>query len=125
MLINTKYRFIDPSLQAKAFMHVNENEAILSKIEAASMHGQIPIYWDKGDGVNIYDHYDNKYIDLTSGIFVSNAGHSNKYINKAIIDAVNNGPLTTYTYINKERVSYLQYLHNHMYFYLLNFLKYS
>ena len=65
-MIKTKYRFIDPSIQVKAFRHVNENEDILSKIEASSMHGQIPIYWDRGDGVNIYDRYDNKYIDLTS-----------------------------------------------------------
>ena len=42
------------------------------------MHGQLPIIWNRAKNFNIYDISNNKFIDFTSTIFVSNIGHSNE-----------------------------------------------
>ena len=50
----------------------------ISKFESRSMHGQLPIIWNRAKNFNIYDISNNKFIDFTSTIFVSNIGHSNE-----------------------------------------------
>ena len=56
----------------------------LEKVESRSMQGQLPIVWKKAKDFNIYDISNNKFIDFTSTIFVSNIGHSNKRLKKYI-----------------------------------------
>ena len=82
----------------------------LSKIEASTMHGQLPLVWDHAKGEEVYDEYGNVYTDFTSGIFVANAGHSHPKVVESIVEATTKGVLHTYTYLNKYRVSYLEYL---------------
>lgn len=57
---------------------------IYSKFEPASMHDTFPFSWKKADGCYVWDLEDKKYLDFTSGIFVSNVGHANKTISKYI-----------------------------------------
>ena len=38
----------------------------------------MPIAWKKAENFNIYDLSNNKFIDFTSTIFVTNIGHANK-----------------------------------------------
>ena len=66
-----------------------EAQSILNEYEAKSMHGQLPIYWKSAKGAIIKDHSNKKYIDFTSTIFVTNIGHSNKYVKKAIRNVLN------------------------------------
>ncbi|OFI06746.1 adenosylmethionine-8-amino-7-oxononanoate aminotransferase [Clostridium acetireducens DSM 10703] len=49
-----------------------------------------PIVIEKGDGIYIYDVEGNKYIDCISSWWANLFGHSNKRINKAIWNQVNN-----------------------------------
>ena len=56
----------------------------LREIESRSMHGQLPIIWSKAVDHSIYDIAENKFIDFTSTIFVTNVGHSNPQILKNI-----------------------------------------
>jgi 4-aminobutyrate aminotransferase-like enzyme len=52
-------------------------EALLDDLcrhESRSMHGQMPIIWDRAVDYNVYDIAGNKWIDFTSTIFVSNIG---------------------------------------------------
>lgn len=86
-----------------------EQENKLKVIEASSMHGQLPIVWDKADDIFVYDPLGNKYIDFSSGIFIANAGHNNKAVKQAIVEAME-GPMSTYTYMSNARVDYLEYL---------------
>jgi len=44
-------------------------------------------------GVYLYDNNNNKIIDFTSGLMVTNLGHNNKYINNKMIETINNGLL--------------------------------
>ena len=98
------------SLYQKNLDNFNILQNKLSKIEASTMHGQLPLVWDHAVGEEVYDEYGNVYTDFTSGIFVANAGHSHPRVVNAIVEATTKGVLHTYTYLNKYRVSYLEYL---------------
>jgi 4-aminobutyrate aminotransferase / (S)-3-amino-2-methylpropionate transaminase / 5-aminovalerate transaminase len=105
--IDTKYRRI------KTEIPVPESVPILEKmyaLEAQAMHGQLPMIWDKADDFQVFDPWGNVWIDFTSTIFVSNAGHGNKKIIKALEDVLKKPLLHTYTYASMERINYLDYL---------------
>ena len=72
--VKTEYRIIKTPIPALG------TEAILNELESyesRSMHGQLPIVWDRATDFSIYDRAGNKWIDFTSTIFVTNIGHSN------------------------------------------------
>ena len=82
----------------------------LSRFESRSMQGQLPIVWKKAKDFNIYDISNNKFIDFTSTIFVSNIGHSNKRLKKYISKTLKEDLIHSYAYINKVRTLYLKEL---------------
>ena len=84
----------------------------LKKNEARSMHGQLPIVWNKAKNFNVYDIKNNKFIDFTSTIFVANIGHSNVELKKKIIKTTNNNLINTYAYPSIVRNEYLKKLIN-------------
>ena len=45
---------------------------------------QVPVVWDHGEGVWVTDVDGNEYIDFTSGVLVTNLGHSHPYHVEAI-----------------------------------------
>jgi len=105
--INTKYRKIN------TFIPVPESVPLLEKmyrLESHSMHGQMPIIWDKAEDFQVHDPWGNVWIDFTSTIFVANAGHGNKRIREALKKLMDKPLLHTYTYASQERIDYLDYL---------------
>lgn len=105
--VHTKYRTI------KTKIPVPESIPMLSRayeIECRSMHGQLPVVWDRAENFQVFDTWGNCWIDFTSTIFVSNAGHSNPHIIKELIRVLEKPLLHTYTYMNQERLSYLELL---------------
>ena len=105
--IKTKYRVIATKIP------VPESIPILEKIyerESHSMHGQMPIIWDRAEGVQVFDAWGNKWLDFSCGIFVTNAGHGNKKILEALNEVINKPLFHTYTYTSPERYEYLNYL---------------
>jgi 4-aminobutyrate aminotransferase-like enzyme len=74
------------------------------------MHGQMPIIWDSAEGFQVRDAWGNTWIDFSSTIFVTNAGHGNKRIVDALRRVIEKPLLHTYTYTSPERVAYLDYL---------------
>jgi len=105
--INTKYRKISTPIPVPESIPLLEN---MYSLESHSMHGQMPIIWDRADNFQVYDPFGNVWIDFTSTIFVSNAGHGNKRIVGALKKALEKPLLHTYTYASKERIDYLDYL---------------
>ena len=69
------------------------------KFESRSMHGQLPIVWEKA---NEFVYSNKKYIDFTSTIFVSNIGHSNKNLIKSIKKTLSKPLIHTYSYLNQQ-----------------------
>jgi len=105
--ISSKYRKI------KTHLPVPESIPLLEKmysLESRSMHGQYPIIWDKAIDFQVFDKWGNKWIDFTSTIFVTNAGHGNRRIINGLKNVLNKPLLHTYTYANEERINYLEYL---------------
>lgn len=84
--------------------------ADLDRYESRSMHGQMPVVWDKAEGYQVWDRWGNCWIDFTSTIFVANAGHSNPAIVAALKAQLEQKLLHTYTYPSEIRARYLKRL---------------
>ena len=82
----------------------------LNQVESRSMHGQLPIVWDKAEGFNVFDISGNCWIDFTSTIFVANVGHSNERVTNAIKETLENPLLNCYAYTNPIRAKYIEKL---------------
>lgn len=105
--VNTAYRQINTAIPAPGTQDVLSN---LEKNESRSMHGQLPLIWDRAEDFSVFDMAGNKWIDFTSTIFVANVGHSNAHVT-ASIKAVLDHPLySCYAYANPVRARYLEKL---------------
>lgn len=105
--VHTKYREIKTAVPAPG------TESILldlERYESRSMHGQLPIVWDRAEDFQVYDACGNCWIDFTSTIFVTNAGHANPQITAALQKTINNKLLHTYTFANEMRALFLKKL---------------
>jgi len=98
--VNTKYRTIKTKLPVPESLKTFE---ALSESEAGSMMGQPPVVWDKAEGFQVYDRWGNKWIDWSSAVLVTNAGHGRKEIAKALKDIIDQGLLTTYVFVHEKR----------------------
>ena len=98
--VNTKYRKIKTKLPVPESLKIFQ---ILSESEPVSMMGQPPIVWDKAEGFQVYDKWGNKWIDWSSGVLITNAGHGRKEIIKALRDLLDRKLLATYVFIHEKR----------------------
>ena len=105
--IKTQNRLIKTSIPAPGTAEVFER---LAKVESRSMHGQLPIVWDKAEDFSVYDIAGNKWIDFTSTIFVANVGHSNSHVTAAIKETLEQPLYSCYAYANPVRAHYLEKL---------------
>lgn len=106
-VVNTKYRKINTKIPNQESIEILENAY---RLESRSMHGQMPVVWDRADNFQVYDAQGNCWIDFTSTIFVANAGHGNQRILKAVEEVLNKPLFHTYTYLSQERLDYLDLL---------------
>lgn len=105
--VNSIYRKIVTELPVPESLYIFEQ---LEKYESRSMHGQLPIVWDRAEDFQVFDPYGNCWIDFTSTIFVANAGHANLHIIDALQDLLNKKLLHTYTFANENRAKFLKKL---------------
>src|SRR5204862_741104 len=105
--VETKYRRIVTALPHPDSLATLEK---LRKFEPQSMRGQPPLVWDRADDVSVYDKYGNRWLDWSSGVLVTNAGHGTPEIRKAIIDQVNSGLLHNYVFPSEERAALVEAL---------------
>ena len=105
--VSSKYRNI------QTLLPVPESIPLLNRmyqVEAQAMHGQYPMIWNRASDFQVYDNWGNVWIDFTSTIFVTNAGHGNKRILDELQKVIDKPLLHTYTYASNERIQYLDYL---------------
>jgi 4-aminobutyrate aminotransferase-like enzyme len=105
--VKTKYRRIQTQVPHPDSVPTLEK---LRQIEPQSMRGQPPIVWDRAEDVFVYDKYGNRWLDFSSGVLVTNAGHGPKEIRQAIIDQVNSGLLHNYCFPSEERAALVEKL---------------
>jgi 4-aminobutyrate aminotransferase/(S)-3-amino-2-methylpropionate transaminase len=80
----------------------------LFKYEPLSMNNQIPVLWDRAEGFNVWDLDGNKFIDLTSTIFVANAGHG---IGKnSLLENIQKPLLNSYYYPTVQRAKFSEFI---------------
>ncbi len=100
--IETKNRCI------KTPIPVPESLPLLREMEALEPDLQMfqpPIVWHHSeDGYKICDPYGNKWIDFSSSILISNAGHGNPVICDAIRKVVDKPMLDAFNFATEERV---------------------
>lgn len=105
--LKTRYRVIKTKIPAPKSVAVLKN---LEKYESRSMHGQLPVLWDRAEGFQVFDKYGNRWIDFTSTIFVTNTGHSNPAIIKELRRQLGKKLLHTYTFAHEARERLLKKL---------------
>ncbi len=98
--VATKFRKIKTKLPVPESLKVFKT---LSESEPVSMMGQPPIVWDKAEGFQVYDKWGNKWIDWSSGVLITNAGHGRKEIIKALKEILDRKLLATYVFIHEKR----------------------
>jgi 4-aminobutyrate aminotransferase/diaminobutyrate-pyruvate transaminase/4-aminobutyrate aminotransferase/(S)-3-amino-2-methylpropionate transaminase len=85
---------------------VPESLPILERLhcyEPLAMRGQPPVVWDKAEGFQVCDAYGNCWIDWSSGVLITNAGHGRPPIIDAIIAQASSGLLTNYGFASEIR----------------------
>ena len=107
--VNTTHRRIQTPIPAPGTDKILET---LDFYESRSMHGQLPLVWDRAENFSIYDQAGNCWIDFTSTIFVANVGHSNPFVSQAIKDIIDSPLYSCYAYPNQIRAKYLERLIN-------------
>jgi len=75
--------------------------------EPSSMVDQVAVVWDKAEGVWVYDVDGNQYIDFTSGVLVTNVGHSHPHHVKAVQDQAAR-LMNCYSFPTSERINLAQ-----------------
>lgn len=105
--VKTDHRIIQTAIPAPDTAEILER---LNKVESRSMHGQLPLVWERADDFIIYDIAGNQFIDFTSTIFVANVGHSNRRVTSAIKETLDHPLYSCYAYANPARAKYLEKL---------------
>lgn len=99
-LVETKYRSIKTRIPVPESLPVFES---LRQTEPPSMSGQPPIIWDKAEGCVVSDRWGNRWIDWSSGVLITNAGHGRAEIRDALRDVIDRGLLASYVFVHEQR----------------------
>jgi len=67
------------------------------------MSGQPPILWHKAEGATVSDRWGNRWIDWSSGVLITNAGHAHPEIVKAVREVLEQPLLATYVFPHEGR----------------------
>ncbi|NOX67494.1 MAG: aspartate aminotransferase family protein [Chlorobi bacterium] len=105
--IDTKFRKIKTALPVPESMEIIER---LEKYEPTSMSGQPPIIWDRAEGFQVYDKWGNMWLDWSSGVLITNAGHSHPRVIKALREEVDSKLLTSYVFYHEKRAELVDLL---------------
>ncbi len=98
--VKTTYRRISTRFPVPESIPILEN---LRKYEPVSMSGQPPVVWDRAEGVQVYDKWGNMWLDWSSGVLVTSAGHGRQEIRQAVIAQVEHGLLHNYCFPSEMR----------------------
>jgi 4-aminobutyrate aminotransferase-like enzyme len=77
----------------------------LRQFEPQSMRGQPPLVWARAEDIFVYDGYGNQWLDWSSGVLVTNAGHGAPEVRDAIIQQANKCLLHNYVFPSEQRAA--------------------
>ena len=103
-MITTEHRYIkDFQFDVKSYRDFKH------KYEPSNIC-EMPIKWKEAKNFYVFDDGGNRWIDMTSGIFVTNAGHSNPYINDAMKEQIDSNLIFAYQYNTDIRNKFIEKL---------------
>ena len=103
-MITTEHRYIkDFQFDVKSYRDFKH------KYEPSNIC-EMPIKWKEAKNFYVFDDSGNRWIDMTSGIFVTNAGHSNPYINDAMKEQIDSNLIFAYQYNTDIRNKFIEKL---------------
>ncbi|MCW5978895.1 MAG: aspartate aminotransferase family protein [Bryobacteraceae bacterium] len=82
----------------------------LHRCEPVSMRGQPPVVWNRAEGFQVYDAWGNCWIDWSSGVLITNAGHGRREIVDAVVRQASSKLLTSYCFPTEMRVRLVEKL---------------
>lgn len=98
--VNTRFRTIKTKLPVPESLYIFET---LKESEPVSMMGQPPVVWDKAEGFQVYDRWGNKWLDWSSGVLITNAGHGRKEIIDGLREVLDQNLIATYVFVHEKR----------------------
>lgn len=105
--IESKYRRIVTDLPVPESLPLLER---LQRYEPRAMQGQPPVIWDRAEGFQVWDPYGNCWIDWSSGVLITNAGHGRQEIIDAIQQQAASKLLTNYCFPSEIRARLVERL---------------
>ncbi|MGH9612876.1 MAG: aspartate aminotransferase family protein [Bryobacteraceae bacterium] len=105
--VNTALRKIVTALPAPESVPILER---LHRLEPLAMRGQPPVVWDRAEGFQVFDAHGNCWIDWSSGVLITNAGHGRREIIDAISAQAQSGLLTNYCFPSEIRARLVEKL---------------
>lgn len=105
--VETPYRRIATALPVPESLPILEK---LVRYEPVAMRGQPPIVWDRAEGFQVWDAYGNCWIDWSSGVLITNAGHGRAAIAEAVARQAAKKLLTSYCFPNEIRAQLVERL---------------
>jgi 4-aminobutyrate aminotransferase/diaminobutyrate-pyruvate transaminase/4-aminobutyrate aminotransferase/(S)-3-amino-2-methylpropionate transaminase len=92
---------------------VPESIPILEKLaayEPLAMRGQPPVVWRRAEGFQVWDAWGNCWVDWSSGVLITNAGHGRQQVIDAITEQARSHLLTNYCFPSEIRARLVELL---------------
>jgi 4-aminobutyrate aminotransferase / (S)-3-amino-2-methylpropionate transaminase / 5-aminovalerate transaminase len=100
--VSTRYRTIRTAIPVPESLPIFDE---LRRSEPRSMQGQPPVVWHHGDAGTVSDAWGNRWIDWSSGVLITNAGHAHPRICEAVRRVVDQGLLAAYVFPHEGRAT--------------------
>jgi 4-aminobutyrate aminotransferase/(S)-3-amino-2-methylpropionate transaminase len=98
--VDTEYRTIKTKIPVPESLEIFRS---LETSEPRSMMGQPPIVIEGAEGFQVWDRWGNRWIDWSSGVLITNAGHGREEIRRALREALEKPLLSTYVFVHEKR----------------------
>lgn len=82
----------------------------LARHEPQAMRGQPPVIWDRAEGFQVWDAWGNCWVDWSSGVLITNAGHGRQAIREAVKRQADSKLLTSYCFPSEIRARLVERL---------------
>lgn len=105
--VDTQFRRIVTDLPVPQSLPLLEK---LYEFEPRAMRGQPPVVWDRAEGFQVYDAWGNRWIDWSSGVLITNAGHGRREIVEAIAAQARSHMLMSFSFANEPRARLVEKL---------------
>ena len=105
--VDTPFRKIVTDLPVPESLPILER---LHALEPIAMRGQPPIVWHRAEGFQVFDAWGNQWVDWSSGVLITNAGHGRQEIVDAITAQAAGHLLTNYCFPSEIRARLVEKL---------------